>query len=270
MTGDALIDVHAHFHSDRSSRADWQALNAARLHTGAAMGVTVHVASILGTWGATSPTYFPSPDDVTHANTCMAALAERHKGLIHGYCAVNPNYTEHALNELDRCFEGGMIGVKLAASRRAGDPLLDPIAEFAAEHDAPILHHIWQHRRRDWLGQEASDAAELMTLAARHPKTKFLLAHLGGGGDWAHTLRVLGGAENVWVDLSGSGVDTGMLEDALEAVGVGRVVWGCDVTMDTGLAKLRYLEACGLDTGDLMAIKSGNARDLFPAGAFDR
>ena len=40
----------------------------------------------------------------------------------------------------------GAIGIKLLASRRADDPLLDPIAELAAEHGLPVLHHIWQHR----------------------------------------------------------------------------------------------------------------------------
>src|SRR5438034_7721248 len=51
-----------------------------------------------------------------------------------------------------------MIGIKLAASRRASDPLLDPICELARERGVPVLHHVWQHRRRDWPGQEASDA----------------------------------------------------------------------------------------------------------------
>ena len=44
-----------------------------------------------------------------------------------------------------------------------------------------MLHHIWQHRRRDYPGQEASDAVELGRLAARHPSVVFLLAHIGGG-----------------------------------------------------------------------------------------
>ena len=146
--------------------------------------------------------------------------------------------------------------------------MLDPIAEFAAERDAPILHHVWQHRRRDWPGQEASDAVELAALADRHGKTKFLLAHLGGGGDWEHSLRALRGARNVWIDLSGSGVDAGMVERAIECVGCERVVWGCDVTMDTGLAKLRLVESLGLPTEDLERIRGGNARELFPGGAF--
>jgi predicted TIM-barrel fold metal-dependent hydrolase len=263
-----LIDVHAHFFTERSGRADWQEVNEARLEAGDRLGITCHVASILGSWGAASPTYFPSPDDVTHANARMLAIAADHPGKVYGYCVLNPNCQTHALAELESRLDQGMVGVKLAASRRADDPLLDPIVEAATARSVPILHHIWQHRRKDWPGQEASDAVELATLAHRHPRAKFVLAHIGGGGDWAHTLRAVQNVGNVWVDLSGSGVDTGMLEAVLETVGPQRIVWGTDVTMDTGLAKLRYLESLGLPEAAMAAIRHGNAEALFPAGIF--
>ena len=35
--------------------------------------------------------------------------------------------------------------------------LLDPIAELAGIRGLPVLHHIWQHRRREWPNQEISD-----------------------------------------------------------------------------------------------------------------
>jgi predicted TIM-barrel fold metal-dependent hydrolase len=263
-----LIDVHAHFHSERSPRANWQDLNARRLAAGERIGITAHVASILGSWGARSPVYFPSTDDVEHANDAMLAIVRAHPGLVFGYCFVNPNDTEHALAEIERWHTAGMIGIKLAASRRADDPLLDPIAELAGEHGLPILHHVWQHRRHEWPSQEASDGAELCALAERHPGTRFILAHLGGGGDWQHTLRVVPDVPNVWVDLSGSGLDGGMLEAAIEAVGARRLLWGADITLDTAFAKLRYLEALGLPQDDLTAIRSGNAEAIFPAECF--
>src|SRR5206468_1184770 len=156
-----LIDVHAHFYHDRTPRADWRERNASRLAAGEKIGITIHVASILGSWGRTSPTYFPSPPD---------------------------------------------------------------------------LEYGWQHRRRDWPGQEASDAVELCALASRHPDMRFILAHIGGGGDWHHSLAAVRAAPNVYVDLSGSGVDAGMLEACLAAVGVARLLWGTDITMDTGWA----------------------------------
>ncbi|MBK6420914.1 MAG: amidohydrolase [Gemmatimonadetes bacterium] len=262
-----LIDVHAHFFHERAGRADWQERNASRLAAGERIGIRWHVASILGSWGHTSPVYFPSPDDVTFANLRLRDLAAAHPARVRGYVVVNPNHTTHALAEIATGAGQGMIGVKLAASRRADDPLLDPVCQAAREHRLPVLHHVWQHRRREWPGQEASDGVELCRLAARHPEVWFLLAHIGGGGDWLHTLRAARGARNVLLDLSGSGVDGGMLDEALRAVGAERLVWGADVTLCTGWAKLRYLER-RLPPADVALVCGGNAQRIFPPGAF--
>ncbi len=262
-----LIDVHAHFLHDRTPRADWRERNASRLRAGERVGIGVHVASILGSWGHTSPTYFPSPADLTYGNDFLLRLQREHRGRIRSYAAVNPNYTEHALAEITRCLDAGMVGIKLAASRRADDPLLDPVCRLAAERGVPVLHHVWQHRRRDWPGQEASDARELGALAARHPRVHFILAHIGGGGDWLHSLPLLRDLPNLLVDLSGSGVDGGMLERCLEVVGAERLLWGCDLTIETGWAKLRYLERL-VPREELELVRWRNAARIFPPGAF--
>ena len=262
-----LIDVHAHFYTDRSARADWRERNASRLAAGERVGITFHVASILGTWGRTSPTYFPSPADLTHANAALRDIEHANPARVRGYVAVNPNFAAHAEREIRNGIKAGMIGVKLAASRRADDTLVDCVATLARELGVPILHHIWQHRRRDRPGQEASDAVELGALAARHPDVSLILAHIAGGGDWEHSLAAVRDVPNVLVDLSGSGVDGGMLEACVAAVGAGRLLWGCDITLDSGLAKLRYLEGL-LDPEQFEAVGGGNAVRIFPPGAF--
>lgn len=262
-----LIDVHAHFYHQRTPRADWRERNDSRLAAGAKIGISVHVASILGSFGLTSPTYFPSPRDVTAGNDALLALQRGNPDRIRGYVCVNPNYTAHARAEIVRCLGAGMIGIKLAASRRADDTLLDPIAALALERRVPVLQHVWQHRRHDWPGQEASDAVELCALARRHPDVAFILAHIAGGGDWLHSLRAVREVPNVYVDLSGSGVDGGMLEACLEGVGVNRLLWGSDITMDTGWAKLRYLETL-LSDDEIALVRWKNAAGIFPAGAF--
>jgi hypothetical protein len=262
-----LVDVHAHFYHDRGPRIDWRERNAARLAAGERIGITWHVSSILGSWGRTSPTYFPSPEDLTYGNERQRALQRSHPDRIRCYVTVNPNFTAHALAEIARGAADGSVGLKLAASRRADDPLLDPVIEAAQARGLPILHHIWQHRRREWPGQEASDAVELCRLAARHPGAHFILAHIGGGGDWLHSLRVLRGHPNVQVDLSGSGVDGGMLEACVDAVGAERLLWGADATLCTGWAKLRYLERL-LSQADLELVRWRNAARVFPPGSF--
>lgn len=264
-----LVDVHAHFLHARAGRRDWELPNRARMRAGERIGITVHIASILGTWGHTSPVYFPSPRDVTLGNDEMLAIQDRDAQRVRAYVTVNPNDTAHALEEIARCAERGAVGVKLAASRRADDPLLDPIAAAAERRQFPVLHHIWQHRTREWPGQEISDGADLGRLALRHPRVAFILAHIGGGGDYRHTFAAVAHIPNVYLDLSGSGVDRGMLDDAVRAVGARRLLWGSDITMETGLAKLRALEYVEprLDAAGMSDVRWRNAARIFPAGA---
>jgi len=263
-----LIDVHAHWYHAATPRADWAAVNAARLRAGERIGVSWHVASVLGTWGQTSPTYFASPADVTLGNDVAYAIARACPDRVRAYTHVTPNAPAHALDEIARGLDAGAIGVKLAAARRADDARLDPIAARAGELGLPILHHVWQWRRRDWPSQEASDGVELGRLAARHPRTPFILAHIGGGGEYRHTFHAVADLPNVFLDLSGSGVDRGMLDGALAAVGARRLLWACDVTMCTGLAKLRALDHAGLSPEDLADVRWRNAARLFRPGSF--
>ena len=264
-----LIDAHAHFLHAKCGRTDWREVNAARLRAGARIGITCHVASVLGTYGYTSPTYFPSPADVVLGNDAMLTLRAEHGDLVRMLVVVNPNHSSHALEEIDRCVAKGAVGIKLLASRRADDPLLDPICEVAAKHRLPILHHIWQHRRRAWPNQEISDGADLARLARRHPRVTFILAHIGGGGDYHHTYAAIRDVKNIVADTSGSGVDRGMLDDAVAALGSQRLLWGCDLTMCTGLAKLRALELTGLSSAeDIQDIRWRNAARVFGERAF--
>jgi predicted TIM-barrel fold metal-dependent hydrolase len=265
VTRDPLVDVHAHFLHDRCGVADWAERNARRLEVGARVGVTVHVASILGSWGHTSPTYFPSVEDLAYANGALRELQRAQPDRVRGYVTVNPNFQREARAEIEHGIGEGMIGIKLAASRRASDPLLDPIVREAMRHDVPLLQHVWQHRRREVPGQEISDALDLGVLARRHPSARFILAHIGGGGDWAHSLRALVDLPNVFVDLSGSGVDRGMLGLCVECVGVPRLLWGCDLTIDTGVAKLRHLSAMGLSVDEVETVRWRNAAAVFGA-----
>ena len=113
-----LIDVHAHFYHQRSPRGDWPAVNLARIRAGERIGISWHVASVLGTWGHTSPTYFPSPDDVTFGNDVMLGVARALPDRVRAYATVNPNFPSHAIAEIARCVDAGAIGEAAAGERR--------------------------------------------------------------------------------------------------------------------------------------------------------
>ena len=59
-----------------------------------------------------------------------------------------------------------------------------------------------------------------------------------------------------------------MLDDALAGVGPQRLLWGCDVTMETGLAKLRALDIIGVTAEGMTDIRWRNAARIFPKGTF--
>ena len=86
----------------------------------------------------------------------------------------------------------------------------------------------------------------------------------------AHTLPAVVDTPNVYPDLSGSGVDRGMIDSAVQALGARRLLWACDLTMETGLAKLRALEVIGLTADELQAVRWTNAARLFPPNSFPR
>lgn len=263
-----LLDVHAHFLTPHTNRNDWVRCNSSRIAAGRKMGIACHVASVLGSWGHTSPTYFASPPDQTRGNDWLYDFADSLEGEVRAYVAVNPNFTAHALAEMERGHKRGAVGLKLAAARRADDVLLDELIHSAREKNFPVLHHVWQNRQRIWPNQDASNPIELSRLAARHEDVTFILAHIGGGGDWSHTSAVISGVPNIMVDLSGSGIDRGMLDHVLEWLGPQQLLWASDVTLGTALSKLRALEHTGATADDIADICWRNAVRIFPGNTF--
>jgi predicted TIM-barrel fold metal-dependent hydrolase len=61
-----------------------------------------------------------------------------------------------------------------------------------------------------------------------------------------------------------------MLDAAIAALGAQRLLWACDLTMETGLAKLRALEVIGLSPDDMADIRWRNAARVFGHGVFPR
>ena len=58
---------------------------------GERVGITCHVASVLGTWGLRSPIYFPSRDDVTYANEVQRHLRDDHAAAHPAVSAAAPH-----------------------------------------------------------------------------------------------------------------------------------------------------------------------------------
>jgi len=255
-----LIDVHGNFYAPRNNMPGGQALNQAYLDASRSVGITHIVGKVMGTWGDRSSTYVPSLEDMQYGNGFMLEVMHRNPGFVFGYAFINPALEHLAVEELVACVNQGMIGMKLGASVRCTSPLVEPLIEKCIDLSIPVLHHILQRRRGEYENVALSDAADLAELARRFPEARFIQAHIAGGGDWAFGIRAAAGSANVFLDLSGSGCDAGMVEYALEAVGEDRLLFGTDLTLDTGVARLETLGFLG---ADLEKIRFRNALRVF-------
>lgn len=180
-----------------------------------------------------------TPDDFRQCNRAVEGWIERAPEHLLGYCFVSCTYPEEAEQELEDCVEQrGFRGLKLYAACRYDDPRVEPVVRRAARYGIPTLLHVVQRRVQELPGQYVSDGREVAALAERVPAAKLILAHVGGGGDWAFSLKLVRACPNVYVDLSGSVVDAGLVEAAYTAVGAGRLLFGTDSSMCEGVGKL--------------------------------
>ena len=181
----------------------------------------------------------PTMEEVRACNDAvleaMAAYADR----ILGYCFIVPAYAA-SLDEIDRCLDAGMIGIKLYNQYKIWDPAVHPTIEKAIEERVPILEHAGHPTTpENWAAQpNMSDAGDFVRAAALYPEAMLIEAHIGGGGDWEWSIRQLRQAPSVYLDTSGSVIDEGMVELAVRELGAERLLFGTDMTMEGGVGKI--------------------------------
>jgi predicted TIM-barrel fold metal-dependent hydrolase len=212
----------------------------------------------------------PEVEHWREGNELAEALVRAHPHRLLAYCYVNPRHTAEALSEMERRLLGQpevFVGLKLWQAVRCSDPRLDPLMEFCAAHDVPVLQHTFIIAGRAGAGAGnlpgESTADDLRLLARRHPHVRFFAAHTGG--DWEWGVAALRHADNVWLDISGGEALGGYMAVALRGVGAGRIVYATDVYGRSISSQLAKVLGAGLPDRDLERILWRNAAGVFGA-----
>ncbi len=181
----------------------------------------------------------PTMDAVRECNDDVLAAMRRYPERILGYCYVCPGY-RGSLDEIDRCLGQGMIGIKLYNQYKIWDPAVHAVLEKAIEARVPVLMHAGSLTTAEgWAAQpNLSHAGDFVRAARRYPEAMLIEAHLGGGGDWEWALKQLRDAPSVYLDTSGTVIDDGMVERAARELGIDRLLFGTDMTMEAGVGKI--------------------------------
>lgn len=209
---------------------------------------------------STLPAERPMPlDGCRLSNEWTAAGMRRFAGRVLGYATANPGHGRAMLDEIERWLDAGFIGIKLYNDHLATDPVVAPVVELAIRRGVPILHHAGH---TSWLPgpqPNISDAGHLAVLAKRYPEAMIICAHVCGGGDWEWTIKALRHSPTVFLDLSGSVPDEGVVEMAVETLGAARLLFACDLSMTASVGRLR---GARIDAAARARIGAGNMRGI--------
>jgi predicted TIM-barrel fold metal-dependent hydrolase len=192
------------------------------------------------------------------ANSIVFNAASREPEVL-GYVYADPRH-DFAAEEIDRySSHPAMIGVKLWIACPANDPCVFPIAEQAARMGLIMLVHSWRRGTRLAKGYQTLPS-QVCDLASSFPRVPIIMAHMGG--DWEDGLREVADPDNLLVDTSGSIVESGMVEEAVEILGARRVVYGSDAPGVGYMPNIGKVLSAGIGDREKALILGGNMQEL--------
>ena len=199
--------------------------------------------------------------DFKLGNEQVIDAMRKHPGRILGYCSVNPNYpTKETADELKRCFDAGMVGIKLHPSvhrQRADAEGYRPAWEFAQKRKLCVLSHTGA-------GDAFCGIHLFEQLAMDYPAVKIILGHSGFGYDGAtQCFELARKRDNVFLDITGSLAYRGLIGRMVKAVGADRVLYGTDMPFIDCRPQVGRLAFSELDDKQLSLVLGSNARRLF-------
>ena len=170
--------------------------------------------------------FVPDKQQVREINDWTIEISRHFPKAITGFMFLNPdNSAESVLDEIKRCVDAGLKGIKMEASLNARDAKMSTTVEAAIELDLPFLQHCW-NKSSNMLERE-SDSSDVAFLAAKYPELKLIIPHLTGIG--IRGVMDLAPYKNVYIDTSGGQPEAGLVEYAVKIIGAERVLFGSDV-----------------------------------------
>lgn len=227
-----VIDAHAHL-AWRAPGSNWEERDRALIDAADRLGIDRLACSNL------CPRRPSVPEDFRQANEWAGESMREHPDRILAYCYVNPGWIREAAEEVRRRIGEGFIGVKLYNEYPCSEPVVFPLVELCIELGVPILHHAGHSHYYVEAQPRMSGGTHIAQLANRYPEATIICGHLGGGGDWEWQIKALRSAPTAYADTSGSVVDEGMIEMAVQVMGAERLLFACDMSMTAGVGKVR-------------------------------
>ncbi len=186
-----------------------------------------------------------TPEEFRKCNDSVLKAMKMYPDRYLGMAFINPVYKKESLEEIKRCIDLGMVGLKVYYQVKINDPLFFPIIEKFIDLNMIILMHahcgIGVGGKRTKYGNvqpNSSIPEDFVDAAKRYPEAMFQYAHIGGGGDWEYACKAMKDYPNIYVDTSGSNNQGNMIDYALKYLGEDRLFFGTDSSYYQGVGTI--------------------------------
>jgi len=175
-------------------------------------------------------------DSCIERNNQALDIIHRYPDRVTAFACIQPQAGQTALDELQRCLDGGMMGVGELNPYGQGHTLTDPdflrMVEMCIERNVPLNLHVSEEVGHTYPGKSTTPLRHYYELAQRYPELKLILAHWGGGLFLYEIMpEVRRDLQNVWYDTAASPLlypTEKIFDVALRCVDHRKILFGSD------------------------------------------
>lgn len=215
-----------------------------------------------------------TPKEFVESNNMVLDAMKRYPKRVIGQMTLNVIYQKESLEEIKRCVDLGMVGLKVYNQVKINDSLFYPIIEKFIDLKMIILMHAFcqlglaGYRMKYDIGvaPETSIPEDFVDIAKRYPEAMFQFAHIAGGGDWEYECKMFKNYPNIYVGTAGSNNEENIVDFAVKCLGEDRVIYGSDSCYYQGVGKIL---SSGLSEGQKRKIFFENYKNILKRGGND-
>lgn len=208
---------------------------------------------------------------IHETNSYLLEVMRSHPGRIYGMAVLQPAAGEQAIYEIERCAQGGMVGLGELMPHGQGYRLSDigllrPVMEVVERYHLLVLSHCSEPIGHQYPGKGDVTLSEVIAFLTAFPTVRFIAAHWGGGLPF-YTLmpeiqRLLAG--RVWYDTAATLYlyRPDIFSVVANLVGAEYILFGSDYGLLRQRRVIEHIRQAGLGQRSLQLILGDNARQL--------
>ena len=207
---------------------------------------------------------------IEETNNYILDAMRRYPQRIYGMAVLQPLATSHAIRELERCAQAGMIGfgelMPHGQGYRLSDThLLAPLMEVVRHYRLLVLSHCSEPVGHIYPGKGNVSLPDIVAFLTAFPDINFVAAHWGGGLPF-YTLmpEIRRITTHVWYDTAATIYlyHSTIFPVVADLVGADRILFASDYGLLSQRRVLDHIRQSGLSAEAVEMVLGGNAQRL--------